>query len=48
MYFNALQVKNRDEGLVPNKVVYFAIGTTGNGYQEVLGLKIEQTEEAKL
>ena len=40
-------MKIRDEGLVRNKAVYLAIGITCNGYKEVLGLWIEQTEGAK-
>ena len=48
MYFDALRMKIRDEGLVRNKAVYLAIGITCNGYKEVLGLWIEQTEGAKL
>ena len=47
MYFDALRVKIRDESLVRNKAVYLAIGITCNGYKEVLGLWIEQTEGAK-
>ena len=47
VYFDALRVKIRDEGLVRNKAVYLAIGITCNGYKEVLGLWIEQTEGAK-
>ena len=47
MYFDALRVKIRDEGLVRNKAVYLAIGITCNGDKEVLGLWIEQTEGAK-
>ena len=47
VYFDALRVKIRDEGLVRNKAVYLAIGITCNGYKEVLGLCIEQTEGAK-
>ena len=47
VYFDALRVKIRDEGLVRNKAVYLAIGITCNGDKEVLGLWIEQTEGAK-
>ena len=47
VYFDALWVKNRDEGLVRNKAVYLAIGITCSGDKEVLGLWIEQTEGAK-
>ncbi|MGH8247625.1 MAG: IS256 family transposase [Gammaproteobacteria bacterium] len=47
VYFDALRVKIRDEGLVRNKAVYLAIGVTGDGRKDVLGLWIEQTEGAK-
>ena len=47
VYFDALRVKIRDEGLVRNKAVYLAIGITCDGDKEVLGLWIEQTEGAK-
>ena len=47
VYFDALRVKIRDEGLVRNKAVYLAMGITCNGDKEVLGLWIEQTEGAK-
>jgi len=47
VYFDALRVKVRDEGLVRNKAVYLAIGVTCAGEKEILGLWIEQTEGAK-
>ena len=47
VYFDALRVKIRDEGMVRNKAVYLAIGITCSGDKEVLGLWIEQTEGAK-
>ena len=47
VYFDALRVKIRDEGMVHNKAVYLAIGVTCAGSKEVLGLWIEQTEGAK-
>lgn len=47
VYFDALRVKIRDEGLVRNKAVYLAIGITCAGTKEILGLWIEQTEGAK-
>ena len=46
MYFDAVRVKIRDEGLVRNKAVYLAIGVSCAGRKEVLGLWIEQTESA--
>jgi putative transposase len=47
VFFDALRVKIRDEGLVRNKAVYLAIGMRPSGQKEVLGLWIEQTEGAK-
>ena len=47
VYFDAVRVKIRDDGLVRNKAVYLAIGVTCRGRKEVLGLWIEQTEGAK-
>jgi len=47
VYFDAVRVKIRDEGLVKNKAVYLAIGYTCSGYKQILGLWIEQSEGAK-
>lgn len=47
VYFDALRVKIRDEGLVRNKAVYLAIGMRCSGHKQILGLWIEQTEGAK-
>jgi putative transposase len=47
VFFDALRVKIRDEGLVKNKAVYLAIGVRASGHKEVLGLWIEQSEGAK-
>jgi putative transposase len=47
VFFDALRVKIRDEGLVKNKAVYLALGVTLEGTREVLGLWIEQNEGAK-
>jgi putative transposase len=47
VFFDALRVKIRDEGLVRNKAVYVALAITCEGDKEVLGLWIEQTEGAK-
>jgi putative transposase len=47
VFFDALRVKIRDEGLVRNKAVYVALALTGQGNKEVLGLWIEQSEGAK-
>ena len=43
VFFDALRVKIRDEGLVKNKAVYVALAFNANGEKEVLGLWIEQT-----
>lgn len=47
VFFDALRVKIRDEGLVKNKAVYVALAYNSDGEKEVLGLWIEQTEGAK-
>ena len=47
VFFDALRVKIRDEGVVRNKAVYLALGVLPDGTREVLGLWIEQTEGAK-
>ena len=47
VFFDALRVKIRDEGLVKNKAVYLAIGMRASGHKEVLGLWIEHSEGAK-
>jgi transposase-like protein len=47
IFFDALRVKIRDEGLVRNKAVYLALGVLPDGTRDVLGIWIEQTEGAK-
>lgn len=47
VFFDALRVKIRDEGLVRNKAVYVALALDGEGQKHVLGLWIEQSEGAK-
>jgi putative transposase len=47
VFFDALRVKIREEGLVRNKAVYLAIGMRASGHKEVLGFWIEQSEGAK-
>jgi putative transposase len=47
VFFDALRVKIREEGLVRNKAVYLAIGMDASGQKHVLGMWIEQTEGAK-
>jgi putative transposase len=38
VFFDALRVMIRDEGLVRNKAVYVALAITGQGNKEMLGL----------
>lgn len=47
VFFDALRVKIRDEGVVRNKAVYLALGVRCDGRKEILGLWIEQAEGAK-
>ena len=47
VFFDALRVKIRDEGLVRNKAVHIALGVRADGHKEVLGLWLEQNEGAK-
>ena len=47
VFFDALRVKIRDEGVVRNKAVYLALGVLPDGRRDVLGLWIEQTEGSK-
>src|SRR6185312_15427604 len=47
VFFDALRVKIRDEGLVRNKAVHIALGVRADGAKEILGLWLEQNEGAK-
>lgn len=47
VFFDALRVKIRSDGMVSNKAVYLALGIQADGQRDVLGLWIEQTEGAK-
>ncbi|WP_410482433.1 IS256 family transposase [Ralstonia flatus] len=47
VFFDALRVKIRDDGVVSNKAVYLALGIQADGQRDVLGLWVEQTEGAK-
>jgi putative transposase len=47
VFFDALRVKIRNEGMVSNRAVYLAIGVRCSGHKEILGIWIEQTEGAK-
>jgi putative transposase len=47
VFFDALRVKIRDEGMVRNKAVHLALGVRADGTKEILGLWLEQNEGAK-
>jgi putative transposase len=47
VFFDALRVKIRDDGVVRNKAVYLALGVRRDGTREMLGIWIENTEGAK-
>ena len=47
VFFDALRVKIRDEGVVRNKAIYLALGMLPDGTRDILGLWIESTEGAK-
>src|SRR3954464_8015335 len=47
VFFDALRVKVRDEGLVRKKAGHIALGVRADGTKEVLGLWLEQNEGAK-
>jgi transposase-like protein len=47
VFFDALRVKIREDGVVRNKAVYLALAVLPDGTRDILGLWIEQTEGAK-
>jgi putative transposase len=47
VFFDALRVKIRDEGVVRSKAVYLALAVLRNGTRDILGIWTEQTEGAK-
>src|SRR3954453_8337362 len=47
VFFDALRIKVRDEGIVRNKAVHIALGVRADGSKEILGLWLEQNEGAK-
>jgi hypothetical protein len=47
VFFDALRVKIRDEGMVRNKAIHIALGVRADGTKEILGLWLEQNEGAK-
>ena len=44
VFFDALRVKIRDEGVVRNEAVHIALGVRADGAKEILGLWLEQTK----
>jgi transposase-like protein len=38
IFFDAMRVKIRDEGLVRNKAVYLALGVQADGTKNILGI----------
>ena len=47
VFFDALRVKIRENGVVRNKAVYLALGVLSDGTRDILGIWIENTEGAK-
>ena len=47
VFFDALRVKIREDGVVRNKAVYLALGIQRDGSRDILGIWIETTEGAK-
>ncbi len=47
VFFDALRVKIREDGVVRNKAIYLALGVQPDGTRDILGLWIENTEGAK-
>lgn len=47
IFFAAIRVKTRDEGMVRNKAIHIALDVRADGAKEVLGLWLEQNEGAR-
>ena len=47
VFFDALRVKFRENGVVRNKAVYLALGVLADSTRDILGIWIENTEGAK-
>src|SRR5919109_4069898 len=47
VFFDALRVKIRDEGVVRSKAIYLALAILPDGSRDILGIWVEQTEGAK-
>ena len=48
VFFDALRVKIRQDGVVRNKAVYLALGMLADGTRDILGIWVENTEGALL
>ena len=48
LYLDAISVKIREDGALPSKAVCLAIGVDCAGRKQLLGMRIERTERAKL
>ena len=47
VFFDALRVKIREDGIVRSKAVYLALGVLADGSRDILGIWVENTEGAK-
>ncbi|WP_236656256.1 IS256 family transposase [Acidiphilium sp. C61] len=47
VFFDAIRMKIRDEGVIRNKAIHIALGIMADGTKVVLGIWIEQNEGAK-
>ena len=47
VFFDALRVKIKEDGVVRNRAIYLALGVLRDGTRDILGLWIEGTEGAK-
>ena len=47
VFFDAIRVKIRDDGVVSSKAIYVALGVLADGRRDILGIWIEQTEGAR-
>jgi putative transposase len=47
VFFDALRVRMRDDGVVRSKAVYLALAVLPDGRRDILGIWVEQTEGAK-
>jgi len=47
VFFDAIRIKIRDEGMVRSKAIHIALGVRADGGKDVLGMWVEQNEGAK-